>query len=147
MEQKSILLVEDDENDETLTRRALEKSGIKADLHVARDGVAALDFLFCTGEYADRDPKLSPQFVLLDLKLPKIDGFEVLRRIRADDRTRLLPVIILTSSREDGDLIASYLGRANSYIVKPVDSDSFSECIRQMGAYWGSVNEFLPNGS
>src|ERR1051325_6411137 len=121
MDGKIILLVEDNPDDEALTLRALKKNSIKNEVVVARDGVEALDYLFATGAYADRDTRVMPQVILLDLKLPKIDGMEVLRRLRADERTKLLPVVILTSSKEDQDLIAGYSLGANSYIRKPVD--------------------------
>ncbi len=141
MKDKTILLVEDNADDEALTTRALQKGRIKNELVVVRDGAEALDYLFCTGAYSNRNMKDLPQVILLDLKLPKVDGHEVLRRIRSDDRTRLLPVIILTSSREETDLIAGYKNGANSYIVKPVDSAQFSECIQQLGLYWLILNE------
>ena len=118
---KVILLVEDNPDDEALTLRALSKNNIKNDVVVARDGAEALDYLFGTGKYAGRDTALMPQVVLLDLKLPKIEGLEVLRRVRADERTKLLPVVILTSSNEDQDRIAGYGLGANSYVRKPVD--------------------------
>jgi two-component system, response regulator len=145
MENKMILLVEDNPDDEALTLRALRKSNIANDVTVARDGAEALDFLFCTGAYAGRDPHKMPQVVLLDLKLPKIDGLEVLRRIRADERTQLLPVVILTSSREDQDRIKGYKLGANSYIRKPVDFNQFVEAIHQLGLYWLVLNEAPPH--
>jgi|ERR1043166_1794592 two-component system response regulator len=141
MKNKIILLVEDNADDEALTRRAFEKGRIKNELVVMRDGAEALDYLFSTGAYSARDKKELPQVVLLDLKLPKVDGHEVLRRIRSDARTRFLPVIILTSSREEEDLVKGYKNGANSYIVKPVDSAQFTECIQQMGLYWLVLNE------
>lgn len=141
MKDKIILLVEDNQDDEALTIRALEKGRIKNKLIVVRDGAEALDFLFCKGAHSDRDPKVFPQVVLLDLKLPKVDGLEVLARIRSNERTRLLPVIILTSSREEKDLVAGYENGANSYIVKPVESANFTECIQQLGLYWLVLNE------
>src|SRR5690349_10542483 len=127
MHRETILLVEDNRDDEALTKRAFLKARIKNDLVVARAGAEALDYIFCTGAYSSRKVEDLPQVVLLDLKLPKVDGLEVLRRIRADERTRLLPVIILTSSREEGDLLEGYKGGANSYIVKPVDPAQFEE--------------------
>jgi two-component system response regulator len=137
VEERTILLVEDDPDDELLTRRALEKNHILNELVVARDGAEALDYLFARGAYADR---ALPQVVLLDLRLPKLDGLEVLRRMRADERTRLLPVVILTSSDEERDIVASYRLGANSYIRKPVDFEQFSEAIRQLGLYWLVLN-------
>lgn len=142
-ENTSILLVEDNKDDEELTKRAFKKARIKNDLIVIRDGAEALDYLFCTGKHAGRAPDALPQIVLLDLKLPKVDGNEILRRIRSDERTKLLPVIILTSSREERDLMSSYAGGANSYIVKPVDSAQFDACIQQLGLYWLVLNERL----
>lgn len=144
MGEKMILLVEDNRDDEALTLRALKKNNIKNEVVVARDGVAALDFLFGTGSYAGRDITIMPQVVLLDLKLPKIDGLEVLRRLRADERTQLLPVVILTSSNEEQDLIAGYGLGANSYIRKPVDFNHFMEAVRQLGLYWLILNEMAP---
>jgi two-component system, response regulator len=140
MSKTRILLVEDNRDDEDLTRRALKKARIGNDLVVARDGAEAIDYLFCTGQFADRDTGL-PQIVLLDLKLPKIDGHEVLRRIRSNEQTKLLPVIILTSSREERDVLAGYQRGANSYVVKPVDAAQFEESIRQLGLYWLVLNE------
>lgn len=144
MSQKTILLVEDNADDEELTMRALKKNNVTNNLVVARDGVEALDFLFGTGAYAGRDTALLPGLVLLDLKLPKIDGLEVLRRIRADPRTRRMPVTVLTSSKEEQDLIKSYDLGANSYIRKPVQFDQFTEAVRQLGLYWLILNEVSP---
>lgn len=144
MKAKMILLVEDNPDDEALTVRALHKNKIANNLMVVRNGVEALDFVFCTGVYSERDPKELPEVVLLDLKLPKVDGLEVLRQIRADDRTRLLPVVILTSSKEEQDLIASYSLGANSYIRKPVGFSQFVEAIHQLGMYWLVLNEMPP---
>lgn len=144
MENKVILLVEDNPDDEALTLRALKKNNIGNVVVVARDGVEALDFLFGTGSYAGRDLSIMPQVTLLDLKLPKIDGLEVLRRIREDERTRLLPVVILTSSKEEQDLINGYRLGANSYIRKPVDFLQFTEAVRQLGLYWLVLNEMPP---
>jgi two-component system response regulator len=141
MKEKMVLLVEDNADDEALTLRAFQKARIKNEIFVARDGQAALDYLFCKGEHANHD---IPEVVLLDLKLPKIDGLEVLKRLRADERTKMLPVIILTSSKEEQDMIAGYEGGANSYIVKPVDSKQFSDCIQQLGLYWLVLNESAP---
>ena len=137
---KVILLVEDNPDDEALTLRALMKNNIMNKVVVAHDGVEALDYLFGTGAYAGRDVSDLPQIVLLDLKLPKVDGHEVLRRIRANDRTRLQPVVILTTSNEDRDVISSYQLGANSYIRKPVDFDQFMEAVRQLGLYWLVLN-------
>jgi two-component system, response regulator len=144
MQDRMILLVEDNPDDEALTLRALKKNNIGNRVVVARDGVEALDFLFCTGAYADRDPENMPQVILLDLKLPKVDGLEVLRRVRADERTRLLPVVILTSSKEDQDLVSGYKFGANSYVRKPVDFNEFAGAIRHLGLYWLVLNETRP---
>jgi len=135
------MLIEDNPDDELLTRRALKKNNICNEVVVARDGVEALDYLFGTGAHEGRDLGEMPQVVLLDLKLPKVDGLEVLRRVRADDRTRLLPVVILTSSREQQDLVDGYGYGANSYIRKPVDFAQFVEAVRQLGLYWLILNE------
>lgn len=143
MSEKAILLVEDNRDDEDLTKRAFKKARIANELVVARDGAEALDYLFGTGQYTGRDTSVLPEVVLLDLKLPKVDGHEVLRRIRADDRTKILPVIILTSSREERDLLKGYKNGANSYIVKPVDTEQFEDSIRQLGLYWCVLNESL----
>jgi two-component system response regulator len=144
MENKMILLVEDNPDDEALTIRALKKNNIGNDLTVVRDGAEALDFLFGAGAYGSRDLNDKPQVILLDLKLPKVDGLEVLRRIRADERTRLLPVVILTSSKEDADLIKGYSLGANSYVRKPVDFNQFVEAVRNLGLYWLVLNEAPP---
>ncbi|HLF72876.1 MAG TPA: response regulator [Anaerolineales bacterium] len=144
MEDKTILLVEDNPDDEALTLRALKKNNVRNKVVVVRDGAEALDYLFCTGAYADRDPRDRPQVVLLDLKLPKVDGMEVLRRIRADSGTRTLPVVILTSSKEEQDVINSYTIGVNSYVRKPVDFIQFVEAIRQLGLYWLVLNETSP---
>ena len=144
MENKMILLVEDNPDDEALTLRAMKKNNIGNRVATAHDGAEALEFLFCTGKYSNRDPKERPQVILLDLKLPKIDGIEVLRRIRADERTHLLPVVILTSSKEEQDLMKSYRNGANSYVRKPVDFNQFVEAVRQLGLYWLVLNEAPP---
>jgi len=144
MEDKMILLVEDNADDEALTLRALKKNNIGNTVVVVRDGAEALDFLFCSGAYADRDPRDKPQVILLDLKLPKVDGLEVLRCIRADPSTRTLPVVILTSSKEEQDVVNSYLIGVNSYVRKPVDFIQFVEAIRQLGLYWLVLNETSP---
>jgi two-component system response regulator len=143
MQQKIILLVEDNPDDEELTRLALQESNIAHQVVVAHDGVEALDYLFATGPYADRDPRHIPALILLDLKLPKIDGLEVLRRLRADDRTKLLPIVILTSSNEERDLLAGYSLGANSYVRKAVDFAHFTDDVRQLGAYWLVLNQSL----
>jgi len=137
---KPILLVEDNPDDEALTLRAFRKNNIKNEIVVARDGVEALDYLFATGRYAGQEPE-APQVILLDLKLPRVDGLEVLRRIRSDDRTRLIPVVILTSSREEQDLADGYGLGCNSYVRKPVNFDEFMEAARQLGMYWLLLNE------
>lgn len=139
-----IFLVEDNPDDEALTIRALRKNNIANDLAVARDGAEAIDYLFGTGTYAGRDTSQLPQVVLLDLKLPKVDGFEVLSRIRSDPRTKLLPVVILTSSNEERDLVESYSRGANSYVRKPVDFAEFVDAVKLLGLYWLIVNEPPP---
>lgn len=146
MHNKIILLVEDNLDDETLTLRALRKNQILNEIIVARDGAEALDFLFGTGIHAGRDTTIQPQLILLDLKLPKVDGLEVLKRLRADPRTALQPVAILTTSNEERDIVASYQLGANSYIRKPVDFDSFIEAVRQLGLYWLVLNTAPPSG-
>ena len=144
MSDKVILLVEDNPDDEALTLRALRKNNIGNEVVVARDGAEALDYFFGTGAYAGRDMTIMPSMTLLDLKLPKIDGLEVLKRLRADDRTKLIPVVILTSSKEEQDLINGYSLGANSYIRKPVDFGQFVEAVRQLGLYWLVLNEAPP---
>ncbi len=139
-----ILLVEDNADDEKLTLRALKKNNILNEVVVARDGAEALDYLFGTGAYAGRNLSVMPEVVLLDLKLPKVDGLEVLRRVRADGRTKLLPVVILTSSNEENDRINGYGLGANSYVRKPVDFNQFSDAARQLGLYWLVLNESPP---
>jgi CheY-like chemotaxis protein len=146
MEEKIILLVEDNPDDVELTLRAFKKCNIVNEVVVARDGVEALDYLFGTGAYAGRDLSVMPAVVLLDLKLPRIDGLEVLRRLRADERTRCLPVVVLTSSNEDQDVVNSYQLGANSYIRKPVDFVQFIDAARQLGMYWLLLNEAPPKG-
>ncbi len=144
IQDKLILLVEDNPDDETLTLRALSKNGIRHRIEVVRDGVEALDFLFARGAHATRVGWGMPTVTLLDLKLPRVNGLEVLRQIRADARTRNLPVVVLTSSREDEDLIQSYGLGANSYIRKPVDFVQFMDAVRQVGNYWLILNEEPP---
>lgn len=144
MEGKVILLVEDNPDDEALTLRAFKKNNIKNYVVVAHDGAEALDYLFGTGRHTGRDVTELPQVMLLDLNLPKVDGLEVLRRVRADERTRLLPVVILTSSREEQDLMTGYRLGCNSYVRKPVNFDEFVEAARQLGLYWLVLNESPP---
>ncbi|MEW5957486.1 MAG: response regulator [Chloroflexota bacterium] len=142
--EKIVLLVEDNPDDVELTLRAFRKNNLLNQVVVAQDGVEALDYLFGSGAYAGRDPGELPQLVLLDLNLPRIGGLEVLRRIRADERTKLLPVVILTTSKEEQDRLQSYLLHANSYIRKPVDFGQFSQAIQQLGLYWLVLNEAPP---
>jgi two-component system response regulator len=144
MQGRVVLLVEDNPDDVELTLRAFKKNNLLNDVVVANDGAEALDYLYGSGAYAERDPSVLPQLVLLDLKLPRLDGLEVLRRIRADERTKLLPVVVLTSSREEQDRAQSYSLHANSYIRKPVDFDQFMEAVRQLGLYWLVLNEPPP---
>ena len=144
MSSRAILLVEDNPDDQALTQRALAKNNILNDVVLAQDGVEALDYLFATGAHVGRDTSELPSVVLLDLKLPKVDGLEVLRRVREDDRTKLLPVVVLTSSKEEQDLVQSYSLGANSYIRKPVDFAQFMEAVRQLGLYWLVLNESPP---
>ena len=141
---KMILLIEDNEHDEQLVLRALRKSNIANHTVVARDGAEGLDYLFATGKYAGRDSAELPTVVLLDIKLPKIDGLEVLRRVRADERTKLLPIILLTSSKEQNDRLVGYSNGANSFVRKPIEAAEFTEAIRQLGLYWLLLNEPPP---
>ena len=144
MQDKVILLVEDNSDDEALTLRALKKNNIRNEVVVARDGAEALDYLFGTGAYANRDLSVMPQIILLDLKLPKVDGFEVLNRVRSEEITKFLPVVILTTSNEDQDRIRGYGLGANSFVRKPVEFDKFIEAVRQLGLYWLILNEAAP---
>jgi two-component system response regulator len=144
MDDNVILLVEDNPDDEALTLRALKKNNIANQVVVARDGSEALEYLFGAGKYSERDPAVTPQVVLLDLKLPKVDGLEVLRQLRSDKRTKLIPVVILTSSNEEQDRFTGYDLGANSYVRKPVDFNKFIEAVRQLGLYWLVFNERPP---
>ena len=144
MEDKVILLVEDNADDELLTLRALKKNNIRNEVIVARDGSEALDYLFATGVHSGRDLSVMPQIILLDLKLPKVDGFEVLNRVRASEITKFLPVVILTTSNEDQDRIRGYDLGANSFVRKPVEFEKFIEAVRQLGLYWLILNEPAP---
>jgi two-component system, response regulator len=144
MDNKVILLVEDNPRDEALTLRALKKSNIVNDVIVAHDGVEALDYFFGTGPYAGEEPPVMPQLVLLDLKLPKVDGLDVLRKLRADERTKRLPIVVFTSSSEEEDMIKSYDLGANSYVRKPVESTEFAEATKQLGVYWLLLNQPPP---
>lgn len=136
-----ILLVEDNPCDVELTLHSLRSSKVTNHIEVVRDGAEALDFIFCTGEYAHRNIENVPKMVLLDLKLPKVDGLEVLQKVKSDPRTATIPVVVLTSSREDRDIIESYQLGVNSYIVKPVDFDQFTEAVKQLGLYWKLLNQ------
>ena len=136
-----ILLVEDNPNDVELTLRALKKNNLTNKVHVVRDGAEALEYIFATGAYASRDINHNPRVILLDLKLPKVDGLEVLRRIKSDERTKVIPVVVLTSSKEERDLVESYKLGANSYIAKPVDFDSFVRAVAELGLYWLLLNQ------
>jgi len=144
MKNNTILVVEDNPRDEALTLRALKKNNVANDVVVARDGVEALDYLFGTGSYAGRDVSEIPEIVLLDLKLPKMDGLQVLAKLRADRRTRFIPVVVFTSSSEQEDMIKSYDLGANSYVRKPVDFEQFSEATKQLGMYWLLLSESAP---
>jgi two-component system, response regulator len=144
MNEKMILLVEDNPDDEELTTRALRQAKVANDLVVARDGAEALDFVFGTGQYAGRDLSRMPALILLDLKLPKLSGLEVLQRLRADERTKLIPTVILTSSSEDEDMLKSYRHGANSYVRKPVEFGAFVSAVGQLGVYWMLLNQSPP---
>ena len=139
--QIEILLVEDNPSDVELTLHALKKHNLANCIEVVRDGAEALEFIFCTGKYAHRSIDNAPKVILLDLKLPKVDGLEVLRRVKGDPRTKSVPVVVLTSSREEPDIAESYRLGVNSYIVKPVDFEQFTEAMRQLGMYWVLLNE------
>ena len=136
-----ILLVEDNPNDVELTLRALKKRNLANKVHVVKDGAEALEFIFGTGTYAERDINQIPKVILLDLKLPKVDGLEVLRIVKSDERTKVIPVVVLTSSKEESDLVESYRPGVNSYITKPVDFDKFAQTVSEMGLYWLLVNQ------
>lgn len=136
-----ILLVEDNPNDVELTLHALQENKLTNRIEVVRDGAEALEFIFCTGAYVNRRIENSLKIILLDLKLPKVDGLEVLRRIKSDPRTRTIPVVVLTSSREERDIVESYQLGVNSYIVKPVDFEQFTEAVRNLGLYWLLLNQ------
>ena len=136
-----ILLVEDNPNDVELTLHALKKHNLANRVEVVRDGAEALEFIFCSGAYAHRSVENGPRVILLDLQLPKVDGLEVLRRVKADPRTKMIPVVVLTSSREERDVVESYKLGVNSYIVKPVDFEQFTESVRQLGLYWVLLNQ------
>ena len=144
MNKKVVLLVEDNPDDVELTLRAFRKNHLLNEVVVANDGVEALDYLFGSGNYTGDDPSILPQLVLLDLKLPRVSGLDVLRQIRGDERTKLLPVVVLTSSNEEQDLMQSYALHANSYIHKPIDFERFMEAVRQLGLYWMVLNEPPP---
>ncbi len=144
MPEMSILLVEDNPDDEILILRELRRQNVANRITVVRDGAEALDYFFCTGSYADRDPNDTPTLVILDLKLPKVDGLEVLRRIRADERTKVVPVVVMTSSDQERDVAESYSRGANSYVRKPVNFDQFREAVRQLHLYWLLINEPPP---
>ncbi len=141
MKNKVILLVEDNQDDVKLTLRALRKSNILNEVVIASDGVRALDYLFGTGEHAGRDTRSMPQVILLDINMPRLGGIEVLQRLRSDERTKLLPVVVLTTSNEDADRVESYRFGANSYVRKPVDFDQFAKAVQQLGLYWLVLNE------
>ena len=144
-ERADILLVEDNPNDVKLTLHAFKAANLANKVHVARDGVEALEFLFCTGPHAGRSMKESPKLVLLDLKLPRLDGHEVLKRIKGDPRTAGIPVVVLTSSSEERDVMKTYEGGGNSYIIKPVDFEQFTEAVRDIGKYWLEINHAQAN--
>lgn len=142
-----ILLVEDNPNDVKLALHAFQKHHVANQVHVVRDGAEALEFIFCTDRYAERQIENGPKVILLDLKLPLVDGIEVLRRIKADPRTQMIPVVIMTSSKEEKDVVDTYKLGVNSYIVKPVNFDQFTEVVRQLGYYWLLLNQRPPTGA
>ncbi|HQU81898.1 MAG TPA: response regulator [Pyrinomonadaceae bacterium] len=144
MDKKIILLVEDNPDDEVLMLRALKKNNIANEIVVAHDGVEAFEYLFAEGKFSERDVQELPQIILLDLKLPKLDGLEVLKRIRADERTKHIPVVVLTTSTEQRDIVESYQFGANSFVQKPVDFNDFMEATRQLGTYWLLLNQTAP---
>ena len=144
MSRQVVLLVEDNPSDEALTRRALKKHGVDEDLVIVRDGAEAMDYLFGSGTFAGRDPAEAPRLVLLDLKLPKVSGLEVLKRLRADLGTRSIPVVVFTSSGEEDDVVAGYGLGCNSFVRKPIDFIQLNEALRQIATYWLSLNESLP---
>ena len=139
-----LLLVEDNEDDAFLTQRTLRRQQVAHEVVLVRDGAEALDFLFARGAYRERDPEDLPQVVLLDINLPKVSGLEVLRTLREHEPTRLLPVVMLTSSKQESDIVASYSGRANSFVQKPINSEAFAEVVEQLGSYWLLLNQFPP---
>jgi CheY-like chemotaxis protein len=144
MNEKMILLVEDNPDDVELTLRAFKKNNISNEVVVARDGQEAIDYLFCQGKYTKRDANISPTLILLDIKLPKMDGHQVLKKIREDKRTKLIPVVIMTSSKEESDLLNGYKNGCNSYVQKPVDFAEFNVAIQKLGLYWLLLNESPP---
>jgi two-component system response regulator len=145
LKEVKILLVEDNPNDMELTLRALKKHNLTNQVHVVKNGAEALDYIYATGTYAGRDIADKPNFIILDLKLPKVDGLEVLRRVRSDERTKATPVIVLTSSTEERDIIESYQLGVNSYIVKPIDFDKFIDAVSEVGLYWMLLNKNIEN--
>jgi two-component system, response regulator len=147
MDKKIIFLVEDNEDDEALMIRALRKNNIANEIVVARDGVEALEYLFATGRYSYRNINGQPQIILLDLKLPKMNGIEVLKRLRQDERTKYIPVVVLTTSVEQRDIVESYKFGANSFVQKPIDFNEFMEATRQLGTYWLLLNRTIQQGN
>jgi two-component system, response regulator len=141
LQEVEILLVEDNPNDAELTLRALKRNNMTNKVHLVRDGAEALDFIFATGIYSNRNANHAPKMILLDLKLPKVDGREVLKRIKGDEKLRSIPVVVLTSSKEEKDVFASYQSGVNSYIVKPVEFDKFMDCVSELGLYWTLLNQ------